>query len=73
MNLLPSLFSGIVLPTEFLDTEFFQVLASFVALNTLIYVAVAIGSMLPKVYVSDFVHGRNRRKETRSIYPDGAI
>jgi hypothetical protein len=65
--------AGILLPVEFLDSEFFQVLAAFVALNTLIYVAVAILTMLPRVYVADYFHHRNRRGETRSIYPDGSL
>lgn len=35
------------------------------------YVALAIGKMLPKVYFGDFVDHRDRRGENRSIHPDG--
>jgi hypothetical protein len=62
---------GILLPEAFLSSGFFQFLAAFVALNTLMYVALAIAKMLPKVYVSDWVNRRGRRSETRSIHPDG--
>ncbi len=65
--------AGILLPAEFLDSELFQVLASFVALNTLIYVVIAILTMLPRVYLTDYLHHRNRRGHTRSIYPDGPL
>ncbi|GAA3642820.1 hypothetical protein [Microlunatus ginsengisoli] len=61
---------GIVLPEEFLSTPAFQFLGAFVAINTIMYVALAIAKMLPKVYVSDWMGGRGRRKETRSIHPD---
>lgn len=65
--------AGILLPVELLDSELFQVLASFVALNTFIYVVIAILTMLPRVYLTDYFHRRNRRGETRSIYPDGPL
>lgn len=61
---------GVLLPEEFLSTGFFQFLAAFVALNTLMYVALAVAKMLPKVYLSDWVHRRGRRSETRSIHPE---
>jgi hypothetical protein len=61
---------GVLLPEEFLGTAAFQFLAAFVALNTIMYVALAIAEMLPKVYVSDWVSRRGRRRETRSIHPD---
>jgi hypothetical protein len=61
---------GLVLPREVLSTPAFQFLAAFVAINTLMYVALAIAKMLPKVYFSDWVHRRGRRQETRSIRPD---
>jgi len=59
--------AGILLPESFLQTEFFQVLAAFVAINTLMYVTLAIAKMLPRVYVSDIVRRRNRRREPRGI------
>lgn len=61
---------GILLPESVLDSEVFGVLAAFVALNTVMYVALAVAKMLPKVYVSDWVGGRGRRSQTRSIYPE---
>jgi hypothetical protein len=47
------------------------VLATFVAINTIMYVALAIATMLPKIHVGDWVRRRYERAETRSIYPDG--
>lgn len=61
---------GILLPEEFLGTAFFQFLAAFVAINTIMYVALAVAEMLPKVYLSDWMPRRGRRQETRSIHPD---
>ena len=62
--------SGILLPESFLQTEFFQVLATFVAINTLMYVTLAIAKMLPRVYPGDLVHRRDRRREPRGITPE---
>ena len=61
---------GVLIPEAFLGSAFFQFLAAFVALNTLMYVALAVAKMLPKVYVSDWVNRRGRRSETRSIHPN---
>jgi hypothetical protein len=62
----------LLLPESVLASDLFAVLAAFVAINTVMYVVLAIAKMLPKVYLGDFVNGRNRRSETRSIYPDAA-
>ena len=62
---------GLLLPEGVLHSEWFAVLATFVALNTVMYCALALAKVLPKVYVTDWVHTRNRRAQTRSIYPDG--
>lgn len=62
--------TSILLPAELLASPFFQFLGSFVAINTIMFAALAIAQMLPKVYFSDFVNRRDRRKETRSIHPD---
>jgi hypothetical protein len=56
-----------------LHTEWFAVLTAFVALNTIMYVALAVGKVLPKLYVSDWVASPDRRSQTRSIYPDGYV
>ncbi|WP_105804979.1 hypothetical protein [Leucobacter massiliensis] len=62
---------GILLPQEILETTWFSVLATFVALNTVAYVVVSIVKILPAVRIFSRRGGRNRRAETRSIYPDG--
>lgn len=64
---------GIVLPESALSHPVVAVLAAFVAVNTLIYTVLALGKLLPKVYLSDLVRGRNRRAETRSIHPDDPV
>jgi hypothetical protein len=62
---------GPVLSTALLHSDWFAVLATFVALNTVMYCALALAKVLPKIYLSDLVHTRNRRAQSRSIYPDG--
>ena len=61
---------GILLPQSFLSSPFFAVLATFVAINTLMYVSLAVAKILPKVYLSDLVTSRDRRRQNRSIHPD---
>lgn len=61
---------GILLPWTTLESHTFAVLAAFVAINTVMYSALAIAKMLPKVYVSDWVSRGQRRSQTRSIHPD---
>ena len=64
---------GILLPSSILDSEWFAVLAAFVAINTVMYVALALAKLLPRVHLTDLVMPRNRRSETRSIHPDAPI
>ena len=64
---------GVLLPESILRNEFFAVLAAFVAINTIVYVTLAVAKILPKVYVSDWIDTRNRRSETRSIDPDAPV
>ncbi|MEU1973495.1 hypothetical protein ABZ477_17705 [Microbacterium sp. NPDC019599] len=64
---------GLLLPSEFLTSPAFQFLAAFVAINTIMYAALALAKLLPKVYLSDLVTRRGRRKETRSIHPDEPV
>jgi hypothetical protein len=64
---------GVLLPESTLREEFIAVLAAFVAINTIVYVTLAVAKILPKVYVSDWLTGRNRRSETRSIDPDAPV
>ena len=68
LNIQPGL-----LPESLLHSQWFAVLAAFVALNTLMYCALAVSKVLPKVYVSDWGHRPNRRSQTRSIYPDDFV
>ncbi|MHA7175636.1 hypothetical protein ACX80D_03185 [Arthrobacter sp. Sr24] len=65
-----SLPTGVVLPESMLHSEWFAVWATFVAINTLMYAALSIAKILPNIYPTDWFLGRNRRSETRSIYPD---
>ncbi|UVJ40507.1 hypothetical protein [Arthrobacter sp. CJ23] len=65
-----SLPSGILFPEEVLHSEWFAVLATFVAINTLMYAALAVAKILPKVHPSAWIRTRNQRSETRSIHPD---
>ena len=64
---------GILLPESTLREEFIAVLSAFVAINTMVYVTLAIAKILPKVYVSDWFTSRNRRSENRSIDPDAPV
>ena len=64
---------GILLPESTLREEFIAVLAAFVAINTILYVTLAVAKVLPKLYVRDWVRTRNRRSETRSIHPDAPV
>jgi hypothetical protein len=63
------LIGGILLPESILHTQWFAVLSVFVAVNTVLYLTLAIIKLLPKAYLSDWLDQRNRRAETRSIYP----
>lgn len=61
---------GMLLPESTLHSEWFAVLSVFVAVNTVLYLTLAILQLVPKAYLSDWVDQRNRRGESRSIYPD---
>jgi len=68
----PALYAhGLVFSESVLHSEWFAVLAAFVAINTVMYCVLTVAKMLPKVYVADWVTSANRRTESRSIYPDG--
>ncbi|CAM3279912.1 hypothetical protein NODU109028_08955 [Nocardioides dubius] len=64
---------GILFPESLLQSHAIAVLAAFVAINTVLYVALAIAKCLPKVYVQDWIGRRQQRSETRSIHPDGPL
>lgn len=59
-----------MIPESVLSSDWFAALAAFVAINTAIYVTLAIMKALPKIYVRDYLPRSYRRAETRSIYPD---
>lgn len=69
MTMLPA---GVLLPESTVHSGGFAVLAAFVAINTVMYVALAVAKMLPKVYVTDWVRPAQRRARTRSIHPHRA-
>jgi hypothetical protein len=58
------------LPESIMHGPWFAALSAFVAINTVLYLTLAIIKLLPKAYWSDWVDQRNRRSESRSIYPD---
>lgn len=64
------LYAGILLPESFLHSRFFIILATLVALNTVVYAALSIVHMLPKWFRPAWFRGNKQRKATRSIYPD---
>lgn len=61
--------AGILLPASVLSSDWFSVLAAFVAINTVMYVTLAVIKALPKVYVRDLLPRHYVRSETRSIDP----
>jgi hypothetical protein len=65
------IFTGLLLPESFLHSRFFIILATVVALNTVVYAALSLVHMLPKWFRPSWIRGRKYRKITRSIYPDG--
>lgn len=63
---------GILFPEALVRSHPFAILAAFVAINTVIYVALTVAKAMPKIYVGDYLPRRYERAETRSIYPDGS-
>ena len=62
---------GLLLPQDTLSTPWFAVLAAFVAINTVMYAALAVAKMLPKLYPSDWLPRTYERSQVRGIDPDG--
>lgn len=62
--------AGILLPESVLSSQWFAVLAAFVAINTVMYVTLAVAKTLPKVHPRDLFPRSYTRAETRSIHPD---
>ena len=60
---------GILLPVSTLNHTCFAVLSAFVAINTIVYTALAVAKIAPKIYLNDLVDRRDRRTANRSIHP----
>jgi hypothetical protein len=65
------LIEGILLPESFLQSRFFIVLATIVELNTVIFAALSLVHVTPKMSKPSWRRGHRPRGVTRSIYPDG--
>jgi len=64
-----------VFPSSWLTSTWYGTLTAFVAVNTLVYVALSISKILPRVHPTTWFrrqNGASQRRETRSIYPDAA-
>lgn len=59
-----------MIPESVLSTDWFAALAAFVAINTAIYVTLAVFKALPRIHVREYLPRNYQRAETRSIYPD---
>lgn len=62
---------GILLPESVLHTTWFTVFATFVAINTVVYVTLSLTKIFPVIYFRGR-RGRERRTTNRSIYPGAA-
>jgi hypothetical protein len=71
MNAVLALGAGGLLPASFLDSVPVRVLAAFVTINTVMYCALAVAKILPRLHPSTWFTGDNRRAEERSIHPEG--
>lgn len=61
--------AGVLVPEALLFTDWFRVMAAFVAVNTVMYAALALAKVLPKLQPPDWRRGQ--RSEPRGIYPAG--
>lgn len=71
-ELFPMMLGGIVFSEGIMQTGSFAILAAFVAINTILYAALAVAKIFPKIYPGDWFRRLNRRSETRSIHPHGS-
>lgn len=62
--------TGILFPESLLHSQWFAVLATFVAINTLMYAALALAKILPRLHPGSWLNSHHERAETRSIYPE---
>jgi hypothetical protein len=58
------------LPSSLLHSGAYLVLVTFVSVNTVAFGALSIAKLLPPIRLSGLFTSRDRRAETRSIYPD---
>jgi hypothetical protein len=65
------LHAGILLPESFLHSRFFVILATLVALNTVVYAALSVIHIFPKWLKPGWFQKKHQRGITRSIFPDG--
>ena len=61
--------AGILFPQALLESRFFVVLATIVALNTIVYAGLAVSKVLPQLIRRALFHRAKRRAINRSIYP----
>ena len=61
--------TGILLPQSTIFSPWFAVLSVFVAINTVMYVALAVAKILPKVDPREWLPRRHQRAQSRSIHP----
>lgn len=64
---------GILLPHSVLFSAWFGILTAFVAVNTVMYVALAITKLLPPMHPMGWFRRYNTRSETRNIDPNAPI
>jgi len=62
--------TGVLLPAAVLHTGAFATLSTFVAVNTVMFTALAVAKLLPRIHPMSWLRTQNQRSETRSIYPD---
>lgn len=63
--------TGILLPESVMQTDWFTVFATFVAINTVMYVVLSLTKLFP-VIRSWPRRSAKVRSENRSIYPEGS-
>jgi hypothetical protein len=63
-------FDASLLHSSVLHSSTFTGLEGFVLINTVMFLALAIIKLMPKLYINDWITSHNRRTETRGIHPD---
>jgi hypothetical protein len=66
-----SLATGVLLPPSLMHAGPVRVLAAFVTVNTVMYGALAVAKVLPRLHPTTWFTSANRRAEERGIHPDG--